>query len=260
MSFKDFRTKVAWTTLVALFLAIAATQLCLKFQIFVDMPTGLFGIAVVFPLVFTINSAFTRREQSLAYYGDFIASLSSIYFAHSSYYRAINQEKRNKSKTALEKSKSELKDLEVTIKRLVQLVKDDLHASNKQKTNRLEIYKLFQMISDKNYVVQSSTERFFANDALACFEKLSSISNYRTPISMRIYLRLFIYIFPICFAPYFATIEAQAAYIGLLVATLYVAILFILSAIQDHLENPFDGQGLDDIDLDEKGKFVEFLE
>ena len=117
MSFKDFRTKVAWTTLVALFLAIAATQLCLKFQIFVDMPTGLFGIAVVFPLVFTINSAFTRREQSLAYYGDFIASLSSIYFAHSSYYRAINQEKRNKSKTALEKSKSELKDLEVTIKR-----------------------------------------------------------------------------------------------------------------------------------------------
>lgn len=259
MVLNSFRKRVTSTTLLALFLAIAATQLCVKFEIFVDMPTGLFGIAVVFPLVFTINSAFTRREQSLAYYGDFTASLSSIYFAHSSYYRTGNQEKRNKSKSTLGKGKSELKDLEVTIKKLVELVKDDLRASNKQKTNRVEIYKLFQIISDKNYMVQSSAKEFWANDALACFEKLSFISNYRTPISMRIYLRLFIYIFPICFAPYFATIEAQAAYIGLLVATLYVSILFILSAIQDHLENPFDGQGLDDIDLDQQGEFVEFL-
>ena len=168
-------------------------------------------VLLVFPLVFTINSAFTRREQALAYYGDFTAALSSIYFVHSSYYRAINQEKRNKSKSALEKGESELKDLEVTIKRLVELVKDDLHASNKQKTNRLEIYSFFRLSPIKTIWSKAPQKRFFANDALACFEKLSSISNYRTPISMRIYLRLFIYIFPNLFCSIFCTIEVTSS-------------------------------------------------
>ena len=76
---------------------------------------------------------------------------------------------------------------------------------------------------------------------------------------MKGYSKVFINIFPLCFGPYFAFVDTQVAFLGYAVAALYAVILFMLSAIQDQLENPFDGVGLDDIDLDKENKFTEAL-
>ena len=32
------------------------------------LPTGLIGIAIVFPIVFSINAAYHRREEALGYF------------------------------------------------------------------------------------------------------------------------------------------------------------------------------------------------
>ena len=57
--------------------------------------------------------------------------------------------------------------------------------------------------------------------------------------------------FPIIYGPYFAnsfhTYSPQLVYV---MPILYSFILVSLDNIQDHLENPFDNVGEDDIDID----------
>ena len=44
--------------------------------------------------------------------------------------------------------------------------------------------------------------------------------------------------------------------VGLAVSFFYSIALITLSNIQDNIENPFDGQGLDDLDLDGESRFL----
>jgi hypothetical protein len=44
---------------------VVATWLCIKFDIYADFPLTIVGIAIVFPIVFSINSAYKRRERAL---------------------------------------------------------------------------------------------------------------------------------------------------------------------------------------------------
>ena len=63
-------------------LSIAATATCEYLLIVGDMPMSLIGLAVVFPLVFSINASFQRRDEALNQYGKINANLASLYFAH----------------------------------------------------------------------------------------------------------------------------------------------------------------------------------
>ena len=47
----------------------------------------------------------------------------------------------------------------------------------------------------------------------------------------------------------------EVQYLGFIVAIGYSAVLVMLSNIQDQVENPFDSEGLDDIDLDRENRF-----
>ena len=66
---------------------------------------------------------------------------------------------------------------------------------------------------------------------------------------------LFLNIFPIIFAPYFANLNQEISFLGYLVAFLFSTVLVILNNIQDNVENPFDFRGLDDINLDSENRF-----
>lgn len=77
------------------------------------------------------------------------------------------------------------------------------------------------------------------------------IHNYRTPVTLRAYSKVFIYIFPIIYGPYFAsTVGDYSASLEYVMPVLYSFILVSLDNIQDHLENPFDDVGEDDITID----------
>ena len=56
-------------TLVITFLAIASTLICRLMDFTADFPLTLVISAVVFPIVFSINAAYTSRETALANYG-----------------------------------------------------------------------------------------------------------------------------------------------------------------------------------------------
>ena len=76
---------------------------------------------------------------------------------------------------------------------------------------------------------------------------------------MRAYSKIFLHIFPILFAPYFAYLNVEVQYLGFIVAIGYSAVLVMLSNIQDQVENPFDSEGLDDIDLERENRFKKVI-
>ncbi len=70
-------------------------------------------------------------------------------------------------------------------------------------------------------------------------------------MALRAYSHVFLNIFPILYAPYFAFIGKDSyAFVGFAIAFIYSIVLVSLDNIQENLENPFDGIGVDDIKLD----------
>ena len=91
--FKEFIFVFNYKVVVVSIISIFATYVCNKFNIIGDMPTSLIGIAVVFPIVFSINSAFHRRDRALELYGNINSNLASILFAHVNWCKFIKQKK-----------------------------------------------------------------------------------------------------------------------------------------------------------------------
>jgi hypothetical protein len=92
----------------------------------------------------------------------------------------------------------------------------------------------------------------FMKDLHESIENLHAINTHRTPISLKAYCLVFIYIFPLIYAPtiiYDVGLENNQA-ITYFIVILTEFILVSLYNIQDHLEYPFDNIGLDDINLD----------
>ena len=83
-------------------------------------------------------------------------------------------------------------------------------------------------------------------------ENVHAINVHRTPISLKAYCLIFIYIFPFIYAP--AIINRvgpeQNAWITYFIVIFSQFILISLYNIQNQLEYPFDDKGLDDIQLD----------
>ena len=88
------------------------------------------------------------------------------------------------------------------------------------------------------------------------YESLSFISDYRTPRALKAYSKIFIFIFPLLFAPYFAYLNLQLNNLGFMVSTIYSTVLFMLVDIVDNVENPFDSEGLDYIDFERENRFI----
>ncbi len=66
--FKRLFSILGFNTVVALMLVIGSTVISLHFNWKVDFPLTIIGIAIVFPIVFSIGGAYKRREAALAQY------------------------------------------------------------------------------------------------------------------------------------------------------------------------------------------------
>jgi hypothetical protein len=123
-------------------------------------------------------------------------------------------------------------------------------------TYEKKIYALFSSLSGitvemRNYGIQSgefSRASQYVSKMILAFDNMMIIHNYRTPITLRAYSKVFIYTFPIIYGPYFAsTFREFSSQLEYVMPILYSFILVSLDNIQDHLENPFDDVGEDDI-------------
>lgn len=114
--------------------------------------------------------------------------------------------------------------------------------------------KVFQFTLDKDgTMTKGSRDKVFRfmRDVHRSIENLHSIHSHRTPISLKAYCKVFVYIFPFIYAPTIIyTIGSESLnWVAYIVVIITEFILISLYNIQNHLEYPFDNIGTDDINL-----------
>src|ERR1044071_9198976 len=79
--FRSFTKIINYKTLIVTVLSVVSTYLCYRYHLIAKFPDMLVGVAIVFPVVFSIGSAFSRRETALQRLSDFKGHAAAIYFA-----------------------------------------------------------------------------------------------------------------------------------------------------------------------------------
>lgn len=236
-----------YKTLVVTTLALVSTYICIRYGLTANFPDMLVGVAIVFPVVFSIGSAYARRETALQRLSDFKGHAVAVYFATRDWPTQPSQE-------LAERSRKLILDMVFLMKNMFRTS----HSADWGENERL-VYDKFSQLSEltmemRGVGVQSgeiSRVSQYVSKMIIAFDNMKIIHNYRTPVTLRAYSKVFIYVFPIIYGPYFAaTFQHYSAHLEYVMPVLYSFILVSLDNIQDHLENPFDDVGEDDIKID----------
>ncbi len=238
---------INYKTIIITTLAVVSAYVCHRMGLTAKFPDMLVGVAIVFPVVFSIGSAYTRRETALQRLADFRGHAVAVYFATRDWTSDKNTPLPDKARALIGNMMIIMKDMFKVRK------KEEWHAREK------EIYGLFSQLSAltmemRNHGVQSgeiSRVSQYVSKMIIAFDNMKIIHSYRTPITLRAYSKVFIYTFPIIYGPYFAsTFNEFSSQLEFVMPILYSFILVSLDNIQDHLENPFDDVGEDDIRIE----------
>ena len=219
-----------------------------QYEIYIEVDFFIFSIAIVFPLVFSITSAYQRRQEAIMIFSEFrnkIIDTSNILYA----VNGIHKKDYDKIFTGLIDIQQDFIDH----------LKNDKDINNFQRIRqkRKNIFK--EIISYKDLYNEREKDSLIAtkNEIFLCMEKLNGLKLHSTPVSLRRYCLIFIYLSPFLFNTKLIT-EGQfemSLGIDLPVSILFsITISFILIAlynIQDYIENPFDQKGLDDLQIDQ---------
>ena len=256
--FKRLFSILGFNTVVALILVIGSTVISMYFNWKVDFPLTIIGIAIVFPIVFSIGEAYKRREAALAQYGVMKSMGRVMYFASRDWLRDPGE---SASKNREDFRNHIVKTFSFCIKLFQSEKNDDLSQEERA------IYKEFSCISKSIEDLRdrglsgsevSRVNAYFSR-FITAFETVKHIYQYRTPITLRMYSKVFIYIILIVLGPYFAILaEGQALWLAFIKPIIFAMVFTGLDNIQEHLENPFDQVGEDDIRIN-PDKFIETL-
>lgn len=247
---KSFLLIINYKTLIITGLALVSTYICYHNDMIAKFPDMLVGVAIVFPVVFSIGSAYNRREVALQRFSDFKGHAIALFYATRDW-------PIDKNNDIPARTRQNIQELLVLIRTMFV---DSKHSDWQE--NEKDIYEHFSKLSIltqelRNYGCQSteiSRVSQYVSKMIIAFDNLKIIQVYRTPITLRAYSKVFIYIFPIIYGPYFASNFKDYSYymLGYVMPILYSFILVSLDNIQDHLENPFDDVGEDDIRIEER--------
>jgi hypothetical protein len=247
--FRSFILIINYKTIIVTLLSVISTYTCYHFGLTAKFPDMLVGVAIVFPVVFSIGSAYNRRETALQRFSEFKGHAMAVYYAM----RDWPTDKENKLP-------EELKEIVTDVMRLIRTMFKADNQKDEWQSSERKIYENFSRLSKltqsmRNYGVQSgeiSRISQYVSKMIIAFDNMKIIHTYRTPITLRAYSKVFIYVFPVIYGPYFAsTFKDFSAMLEYVMPILYSFILVSLDNIQDHLEHPFDEVGEDDIRIDE---------
>ena len=237
---------INYKTIIITLLSLASTWLCMRYGLRADFPLTLVGIAIVFPVVFSIDSAYKRRERALGLLADFKAHLHAMFLASRDWIDPPSQDFENEVKENLLSTyaavrqffvsdQEEARDLEKEIFNKVSSLSGLLMRFRSLGLQSGEVSRISQYVSKIETAVENMKVIFY----------------YRTPITLRAYSRIFIYSFPILYGPYFVFVSEHYSHgLEYMMPIVFSFILVSLDNIQDHLENPFDQVGEDDIKFD----------
>ncbi len=228
-------------------LAVASTWLCGRYGFAADFPLTIIGIAIVFPVVFSIDSAYKRRERTLMLLSDFKAHVQALYMAAGQWLE--------KEDTAFQLALK--KDLIDIYKGMRAFCKNG--KKSKREAFEEELYLKVKVLSKRIQSVRAkglnpgeiSRMNQYVSKILVSVENIKMIRTYRTPLTLRAYSKVFIYTFPIIYGPYFEFTASHYSHgLEYIMPVMFSFILISLDNIQEHLENPFDEIGEDDVRFD----------
>jgi predicted membrane chloride channel (bestrophin family) len=235
---------------LTILLSVAATYVCVLEGWSGDIPQPLVATAVIFPIAFSINAAYSRRAEALACQSSIASNAAMLFFAH-----------RDWGPGGGEMHAHRIRDI---IVRLLEAIRANLSAGRSvsagiEKDPGVErIYGVFSECSRSIELLRAAklapTEVSNLNQCLRSIiqdvERLRRIVRYPTPSALRTYTKTFLYGLPILMGPYFAFLAVKHGIgVGFFVAVMYSLILVSLDRVQEQLENPFDGVGADDVHL-----------
>jgi hypothetical protein len=235
-----------YKTLLIIAIAVTSTAICRRLGLSADFPMAVVLTAVVFPIVFSISAAYQRREKALAEYANMKAHGQVIYFA---------------TRDWLENEQPALQDeLRKLLTKLFEGTRDMLMAPKSEMRKReKKVYGAFSELSlfvrhalRANGLAAGEVSRCnqYLSKALISFETIKHIYEYRTPISLRTFSDFFLVVLPFLYGPYFAHLgEDYPTGLIYIPPIIFSLVLVTLDNIQDHLENPFDQIGEDDIQM-----------
>jgi predicted membrane chloride channel (bestrophin family) len=218
-------------------LSVAVPFIAYEFEVVYNIDLTLMSIAIIFPLVFTIRGAFRRREKALEHLSRFRASLRTV----ESFFLASKMSDELKSES--ERKIQELND--ALFKHLNTKSEDTQGFDNK-------LNAIFDFIKTNRESISGGTREKlfrFLRDVVESSDNLIAIHSHRTPISLKAYCLIFIYIFPVVYTPTIINkigLE-NPTWLTFFIVVLSEFILISLYNIQDQMEYPFDDEGLDDI-------------
>ena len=250
---KSIRKIVNIQTMIVTALAVVSTHLCRINGLTAEFPLTLIGIAVVFPLVFSISGAYKRREAALDEYGSMKAHGRAIYFAARDWIDA--PEKQVEAKDTL----GELLGACRTLFHTPVAEMEDKEAAVYAGFSRLSLF-VKSLRGEGLAGGEVSRCNQYVSKMLVAFENVKHIYQYRTPRTLRAYSQFFIYTLPIIYGPYFAWLSREyAANLEFVMPVLFSVVLVSLENIQEHLEDPFDLVGEDDVVINVE-KFIARLD
>ncbi|MGM5470726.1 hypothetical protein ACS386_10670 [Flavobacteriaceae bacterium LMO-SS05] len=222
-------------------ISFIATYLFYRYNVSFDLDLTLLSIAIIFPLVFTIRGSFRRRENALEHLSEFRSSIKVLYYFFMSN-NALSEEDKNEIQNLL---------LDINTTTLEHLRIKNEH----MKTLDALVHKVYLFtLDDKRALPKTFRDKIFRfmKDLHESIENVHAIHIHRTPISLKAYCEVFIYIFPCIYAPtiIFSIGATNPHWVTYLIVLLTEFILISLYNIQNQLEYPFDNVGLDDINLD----------
>ena len=249
---RNFLRVINLHTILVTLLAVASTWLCDTYDISANLPSGLIGVAVVFPIVFSINAAYRRREEALKYFASLKAHAMSLAWAHRDWIKNSSEEHQTRASRLVED--------------LLNALQEYFTAPREEEARHFpKVYGVFSRFSESHEKLRADglagNEVSRANQYLRAmiieFERLKNFRRYRTPIYLRAYSVIFLNSFPVLYAPYFAyLIKNSNPAVGYAVAVVYSLVLVSLDNIQEELEDPFDQTGADDIRLDISAEYT----
>lgn len=217
------------------------------YQINLKIDFTIMSIAIVFPLVFSITSAYQRRQEAINIFAEFrnkIIDVTNVFFAVDGVSK--------KDYTKLFNGLIETQDM--LIHYLKNKKKDNEYNQIREKRQDVFLiineYKNLFNEREKDSLIRVKNELFLAA------EKIRGIKIHGTPISLRKYCLIFIYLSPLLYNsqlifPSDSEWMSLEKIISLLFSLVVSFVLMALYNVQDYIENPFDQEGLDDLKIDQ---------
>ncbi|AIZ40337.1 hypothetical protein [Cellulophaga baltica] len=252
---KRFLLIVNLQTVIISGLAVISTAICIHYKYEAEFPLTLVATSIIFPIVFSIGGAYKRREAALKEYAAIKGYLRAIYFVSRDW---IDQPKPEN----VTKMSSLIYDFFNNFRIMFTDSKSNLIENEKKVYDNFSDFSLYikhELREEGLSAGECSRTNQYLQKMMVSFESIKHIYQYRTPRTLRAFSSLFIKILPIIYGPYFA-FKAEEMSWGLefVIPILLTMILVSLENIQEHLENPFDQIGEDDIKFNVE-KFIERL-